>query len=504
MAQTVLFERVLLVEDDSSHALLIKRALRELVHQVEHAVSVQAAFALLDSFQPDLVVTDLNLPDSQSLEHVRRFNQSAPELPVVVLTSSSSLQDAVEAMKLGAKDFIVKNFDSGFKDALSLSLSRLCSGLALEREKRRLLREMGVLKIAIEDSQDGLAVSNAAGLVQYSNSAFRNFVNLCQGNDQNLLHMLGSGVSKADALREGLLKNLNELPSGAVWNTELTIVEKKDLAFSLSLSAVSSQHPESGTPIRDCVIWVKDISEQKRREKFQREILSTTTHDLKGPLGAIMISAELITDMVKDRPRINEIALRIGSAAQGAVNLIDEFLSARRIQEGTFILKPSKHEMLSLIREVVGNYQAIAAARNIDIELVCPTTELHWFIDKLGFARVLGNLLSNALKFTDKSGKIKVELKTSPNELHLGVSDTGCGMEPSEVKKIFERFSRLDKHSAVAGSGLGLFVLKSIVEAHGGNIQVTSSPGNGTTFDLTFPEKPPVNERGELISLAFA
>ena len=77
-------------------------------------------------------------------------------------------------------------------------------------------------------------------------------------------------------------------------------------------------------------------------------------------------------------------------------------------------------------------------------------------------------------------------------------------MEPSEVSKLFARFSRLDKHREVAGTGLGLFVVKSIVTAHGGNIEVTSKVGKGTTFDTIFPKAPPVNERGELISLDFA
>ncbi len=504
MIQLVLFERVLLVEDDSGHALLIKRALREFVEQVEHAASVQAAFDLLKDYKPDLIVTDLNLPDSHSLDHVRRLNNTYPEVPLVVLTSSNSLQDAVEAMKLGAKDFIVKNFDSGFKEALSLSLSRIYSALALEAERRKLLREMGVLKIAIENSQDGLAVAGSDGLVQYSNSSFRQFASRCAGSDRQLKEMFGSAVSKADVLRESLIRNLTDLPGGAVWNTELSFVNKTDQAFSLSLSVITPQHSEGTVAHRECVVWVKDISEQKRREKFQREILSTTTHDLKGPLGAILISSELITDLAKDNSRVREIALRVGSAAQGAVNLIDEFLSARRIQEGTFILKPQTQELHAFTKEVISNYEAIAAARQIAIEFTCSPPDLQWMVDKLGYARILGNLLSNALKFTEKGGRIEIELKASAAELHLIVRDSGCGMEPAEVKKIFERFSRLEKHSAVAGSGLGLFVVKSIVDAHGGTIDVISSVGRGTSFDVLFPDKPPVNERGELISLAFA
>jgi signal transduction histidine kinase len=124
--------------------------------------------------------------------------------------------------------------------------------------------------------------------------------------------------------------------------------------------------------------------------------------------------------------------------------------------------------------------------------------------DKIGVARVLGNLLSNAFKFTRKGGRVTVRLSFVHDELHLEVEDTGSGIEPSDVQKIFERFSRLDQHNEIAGTGLGLFVVKSIVNAHGGKIDVTSKPGEGTKFDIALPARPPVNERGELISLDFA
>ena len=124
-------------------------------------------------------------------------------------------------------------------------------------------------------------------------------------------------------------------------------------------------------------------------------------------------------------------------------------------------------------------------------------------MDRLGFQRTIGNLLSNAIKFTDKNGKVYLRAYNKGTQFYVEVEDTGSGMEPADLKKIFERFGRLDKHSAIAGSGLGLFVVKSIVKAHGGNIDVISQVGKGTKFILTFPHNPPVNERGELISLDF-
>jgi len=247
---------------------------------------------------------------------------------------------------------------------------------------------------------------------------------------------------------------------------------------------------------------VKDVTEMKRRQKFQREILSTTSHDLKGPLGTISLSSELITDLAPKHEKIYEIALRIGSSAQGAINLINEFLSARRIEEGTFILKPARLSIEKLIYELTENYRTIAEARRIKLEVDVEEGEA--CIDRLGAERVIGNLLSNAFKFTSKGGVVSLSARIVGSAFCLEVSDTGSGMEASEVQKIFEQFSRLERHVEVAGSGLGLFVVKSIVEAHGGSIEVTSQIGTGTTFRISFPLEPPINEYGELISLDFA
>ncbi|MCB0317677.1 MAG: HAMP domain-containing histidine kinase, partial [Bdellovibrionales bacterium] len=183
---------------------------------------------------------------------------------------------------------------------------------------------------------------------------------------------------------------------------------------------------------------------------------------------------------------------------------IDEFLSARSIQEGTFILKPTEIEIMPIVEETVKEFEAMASTRKINLQLGEIDKQVKGKVDELGLKRVLTNLISNALKFTPKGGGVFVSAKSKAGNLHIEVRDTGEGMEPSEVNKIFERFSRLEKHGAIAGSGIGLFVVKNIVNAHGGSIQVTSKVGEGTTFGISFPSDPPINERGELISLDFA
>lgn len=499
-----LFQRALLLEDDPSHALLIKRTLTEVCEAVDHVTTVAAALAAVADTPYALVVTDLHVPDSHGVDHVAAFRARSPDVPIVVLTSSTSLADAVAAMKVGARDFIVKNFDRDFRDVMTLSLGRLHAALVAERERRTLRREMDVLRVAIENGDEGLAVVGVQGEVRYANSAFGTFFGRCGGVGTDLWSMLGHGVAKGEALRRRIAEMMATLPAGGVFSTEVTPTGEQESAFDLSLSIVETGGSTAPGVVREAVVWLRDRSELKRRERFQRELLSTTTHDLKGPLGAIILSADLLRDMVQSAPKTAELALRIGSSAQGALNLIDEFLSARRIQEGSLVLRPADHRIEDLLQDTLADYTTIAAARRIPLELrneTPPGTTVR--VDKLGFTRVLGNLVSNALKFTPGGGRVEISARRKGDELAVTVRDTGSGMEPAEVQRIFERFSRLDRHRDIAGSGLGLFVVKSVVSAHGGEIVVTSKVGEGTAIELIFPAHPPVNERGEIISLDF-
>jgi signal transduction histidine kinase/FixJ family two-component response regulator len=498
-----LFAKILLIEDNRSHSLLIKRAIEGLVGEVLEADNFAAGKELLrnsikDKNPPELIISDLNLPDGTGSLEVAEFKKIDPQIPVIVLTVSKSLNDAVEAMKNGAIDFLVKDFSEDFSQVIGLSLSKIKSSLELKKEQLRLRRQMETLRGAIEKGDDALAIVDGEGKVIYSNASYKTFARLYGSGVSSLYELVNQGISGAENLRKSLLDNLRNLPLGSVWRTEMSIKSDKDMAFQISLSVIGGNYGD-----RECVVWIRDISEEKRREKFQREILSTTTHDLKGPLGAILISAELVAGLVKENTKASELVLRIASSASSAVNLIDEFLSARRIQEGTFILRPYEHNLKRLFEDALSSYEMIAAARNISMRMDCPDDDLKLSVDKSGLNRVLGNLLSNALKFTPEGGEVVLAASAEDHEVVIRVSDTGTGMESAEVSRIFDRFSRLEKHRDVSGSGLGLFVVKSIVNAHGGTIEVTSKPEQGTSFSIRLPLKPPINDRGELICLDF-
>ncbi len=492
------FGRVLLIEDEAAHAMLAERALRPFCTEVVRATSVQAALDSLEVASFDLLVSDLNLPGMPAGGPVKALRRVSPSVPLIVLTSSSSLAEAIEAMRLGASDFLVKNFDATFKDVLALSLQRIASAQEADRENQRLTRDRDILQRAIENSDDGLALVEPMGEVRYHNSSFKRFLEEFGATMLNVLTLDSTKMVNGATILESLKSKVGNLDGGGVWTTEVVGVGELERAYDLSLSGL-----REGNAHEVLVMWVRDIRERKRRERFQREILATTTHDLKGPLGAISLSCDVLLDRRTEDDRTRSVLERISSSANSAIQLIEEFLSVRRIEEGTFVLRPTAQTLSEVIARCVDTFRIPYETRGL--RLITDVEEgLVACIDALGVERVVSNLLSNGSKFTPKGGTVCLSAHRTATGAVISVSDTGAGMEPAEVQNLFQRFSRLDKHAHVAGTGLGLFIVKSVVSAHGGAVDVTSVLGKGTTFDLFFPDKPPLNERGEVMCLDFA
>ena len=506
-----MFGRILLIEDEAPHALLVERALKGLAGEVIKASSwseareklselVRAAGESADAVTgADLIISDLHIPGAPSGGPVSTIKELAQGVPLIVLTASSSVKDGVDAMRLGAADFLVKNFDATFKDVLHLSLNRIAVAQAAEAERIRIARDRDTLQRAVENSDDGFALVDEQGAVVYSNSAFRKFLKEANASDSNVLSLEPAGIVNGASVIEALRQKLNTISEGGVWTSECVGAGERAFAYDLSLSGVPTGEP--GCVAR--AMWLRDSRERKQREKFQREILSTTTHDLKGPLGAISISCEVLLDKEMEDRRTRQVLERISSSANTAIQLIEEFLSVRRIEEGTFVLRPIAQPLLPIVERCVDTFTIPYGTRGISLSVVCEDQLASAVVDALAVERVVSNLLSNGMKFTPKGGSVVVTVARNGGGATISVADTGAGMEPSEAQALFQRFSRLDKHAGVAGSGLGLFIVKSVVSAHGGGVEVSSAPGKGTTFDLFFPDAPPINTRGEVMCLNF-
>lgn len=491
-----LFGAVLLVEDEPGHALIIQRALKGLSQEIRVTSSITEAIRYLKDSSFDLIVSDLNLPDLRGDEVVRSLKAVAREVPILVLTSSATVSDGVAAMRAGARDFLIKNFDSSFRDVLSLALSRLADNIRSERERAQVLRDRDLLREALENSADGLAVAHRDGSIRYCNSGFDAFLTAFGGSGRDILSIRAQSMVRGEGIIERLKERLLSMEPGGVWTVEVARKDGDPLAFDLSVSAV-----RDGLQGTVFILWARDVRERRRREQFQRDVFSTTTHDLKGPLGAIAVSCDLLLDRPVVDDRISSVLERISISANSAMQLIEEFLSMRRIEEGALVLRPSRRKAKDIVARAVESFSISAKTRSVSLSFQSEEEDPSGCIDPLAFERVVSNLVSNAIKFSRKGGNVVVDLRRGPGGLVLSVRDDGVGMEPSDAQRLFNRFGRLAGNEEVPGSGLGLYIVKCIVSAHGGSIDLTSTPGRGTVFEVFFPDAPPVNDRGEVVCL---
>ncbi|HEX6307195.1 MAG TPA: ATP-binding protein [Longimicrobiales bacterium] len=213
------------------------------------------------------------------------------------------------------------------------------------------------------------------------------------------------------------------------------------------------------------------------------EVLAAVSHDLKNPLGTIFTSSSLLLDTPLP-PEAQQRQLEIiRRTAQRMDRLIMDLLDVSRMEAGRFSIEPKPEGLRSILAEVREQFGAMAAARNITLDVAAPAQDATLQADRGRVLQVMSNLIGNALKFTPRSGRITVSTGAGNGTVRFTVADTGPGIPEQDLPRIFDRFW----HSGEGGgSGLGLAIAQGIVHAHGGRIWVESSSG-GAHFHFTIP-----------------
>jgi signal transduction histidine kinase len=221
--------------------------------------------------------------------------------------------------------------------------------------------------------------------------------------------------------------------------------------------------------------------EAKEAHHQLQQFLGMVSHDLAQPLTTIQGYAQLLSQQTEVlQPKHQQRAqTAIEAAVRQMQRLIGDLKVAAQIGSGHFTLQPAPMDLVVLMRAVVSEQQATTSCHHLLLEALEPV-EGRWDRDRLH--QLFTNLLSNAIKYSPKGGEVCVRVQQTPQDALVSVSDHGIGMTPEQRAVLFQPFVRLNQAEAISGSGLGLYISKAIVEAHGGRIWVESEPGQGTTF----------------------
>ena len=247
---------------------------------------------------------------------------------------------------------------------------------------------------------------------------------------------------------------------------------------------------EGAEPTGPCAILVmQDVTEHVRYDQLRKEFVANVSHELKSPLTSIRSLTEtLLGGAVEDPTNNRRFVQLIEEDAARLSRLIDDLLSLSQIESQAVPLKLAAVPLKPLVESVVASCQSAIAHRQLRVELALPEAlAVHADADRL--RQVLANLLDNAIKYNQAGGSIHVTAMPEGPMVRVAVSDTGIGIPPHDLPRVFERFYRVDKARSreLGGTGLGLSIVKHIVEAHGGVVSVDSRPGHGSAFSFTLP-----------------
>jgi len=237
------------------------------------------------------------------------------------------------------------------------------------------------------------------------------------------------------------------------------------------------------------IVIFRDISNELQVEQMKRELVSIATHELRTPITGIKGYLDMIMqgDLGEVNPDVKETIGEVVKINQRLADLVDDLLNVGRIEEGRIEIKPVPMDLGKLVTDVVGELSI--QAKDKKLELLEPKmTGVQVQADPKRTRQILINFIGNAIKYTP-AGKVEVAIEKGPDKVTCHVKDTGLGISPEEQKKLFAKFYRVktDKTRTITGTGLGLWITKSLTELMGGSIGVKSEEGKGSDFNFSLP-----------------
>lgn len=479
--------RILLVEDDPEDALLLRRLLEREVEAgfrpaIEEAPSLAGAQMRLAQGGVDVVLLDLMLPDSRGLDTAAALLTRFAKVPIVVLTGLSDEALALQAVRRGAQDYIVKGSVDG------RTLRRVLS-YAVHRHRA----SMG-LKSVIDRSADGMVVVDGGGAVRYLNPAAEA---LLGGGGPFLGRPFPFALPP-----EGLCEvALPPAPEARVAELRVTAIEWDDEPATLATL-------RDMTDLRRVAELKAEVKEQRRMDKLKNELMSAISHEMRSPLTVIKAANINMKDGSTGplNPEQETMVVLQHKNILRLQKIIDHILDLSRLESGRAVIRPARVEAGPLVEEVAKGYQLLADERGVRIGVELAPDLPPVFADPDLLAQVVGNLLDNAVRFTGSKIELKAEALSSVQAAQAGrvggpvlaeggcvrfsVSDDGRGIPPERIGDIFKRFVQVDRAAGgedYKGTGLGLAICKEIVERQGGRIWAESGKGPGARFCFTLP-----------------
>lgn len=480
---------VLVVDDERPIRDGCHRVLTAQGFQVLTAENGQIALDVLSRESVDLLLLDLKMPVMSGEEVLEVVRAQYPDIPVIIITGHGTVDTAVDCMKKGAYDFITKPFQV---DQFMITVRRAVEKRKLEamaqrfeQERARNLYDLGLeksrLKTVINCMGNGVLVTNRNLEVVLHNPALMRLLEV-PGTLENPFPL--SQIINDESLTDTLKQTL------AAESKEHEAALQEIQAGNNALRAISAPVLGPERNVVGAVTVLENITAFKQLDQMKSDFVHMVAHELRSPLVSIrQMNHVLLEGMAGPLGEKQQDFVGRGSKKiDGLLDLINDLLDVAKIEAGQFTQHQVPTDLGQIIEECIALLQPRAQEQGITLSFVSQDLKPAK-ADPKSMEEIFNNLISNAISYSPGGGQIRVTAKGLGEYVEIKVEDTGVGIPPEELPKIFDKFYRVKhpKTRQVIGTGLGLAIVKGAVEAHHGSIDVESVLDKGTTFRILLP-----------------
>ncbi|WDT76279.1 MAG: ATP-binding protein [Candidatus Manganitrophus sp.] len=504
--------RVLIVEDSEDDCLLLLRELRRggydpLYERVQRPEAMAAALAKQEW---EIIISDYTMPYFDALAALDLLKRSGKDIPFVISSGSIGEETAVAAMKRGASDYLLKDNLTRLNSVIERELRDAEDRRARRRVEEALRQSEARLRAILDAALDAIITIDHKGkIVEFNPAAERVFG---YGRDQ----AIGRGIDDfilsnplRETRREGLVHYLEEglAPLGQRIEWAARRADGYLFPIELAMTRIANEGPPMFTG------FIRDIADRKRSEeemrllieelkektfraeeasRFKSQLLSNVSHELRTPINAVIgytslfldgnygpLSAEQQAPLESVQRNVNDLLM-----------LVNHLLDLERLESGRLDVERGPVDLEKVLQEAYTGIKFQLEEKGLPVRWDLPEELAPITSDYQKIKQLFVNLLSNAVKFTDQ-GEITIKVRELPERggVEVAIRDTGIGIPPDLLPKIFEPFFQADgtmtrRHGGV---GLGLAIVKDFLRLLGGEIRVESEPGKGSTFTVFLP-----------------
>ena len=485
---------MLVVDNDVAILNKCSRLLLSKGFQVRTAESSKEALQILEKYSRDvdIMFLSLELPGLGAMSVIEVLKKTKSKILVMAMSADCG-EEAIEAIHAGAYDCIRKTFTTErFWTKTNRVVERFTLARQLEIVKKQRLSVLmkdsydeDTMRAIMNTIPDGLIATDQNGRIIFYNSKASDLFGM-QGETALGLH-IEKNLKNADLI-SFIMETMNLSRSGQPFgHQQVGLLDIRGMMMRVLINSIE----DSDGKIIGSVSLLHDVSQKKSMNQLKNELISMVSHELKAPLSALLMQISVVLDGLAGdiNKKQKELLGKAKEKIKRMIALVNDLLDLRRIEEGKVVVEIEPLDLGEILRRSTDIMALSAEDKNIDFDIKIAENLPLFSGDRTGIEAVFVNLISNAIKFTSTGGQVRVDLKKSGKNLRIKVVDNGIGIEKDDLDHIFDRFYRIktEQTKNIGGSGLGLYIVKRIVDAHNGTIQAESKVGEGSMFRVFLP-----------------